>query len=91
MSPLKIFILWNVFTFAVYGYDKFQAKRDGWRVPEKTLLGLALCMGGIGAWAGMQVFRHKTKHKSFTVGVPVCIVINLAILWFAGIDVMSWF
>ena len=75
-------IYWNILVFLIYGYDKWQAKRGDWRVPEKTLMLLALFMGGPGAWFGMQIWRHKTKHKLFTIGVPLCIVINIAVFWF---------
>ena len=53
----------NLFAFCTYGIDKWKAKKGAWRVPEKTLLILALIGGSAGAWFGMQIFRHKTKHR----------------------------
>lgn len=77
---MKYFVLYlvviNIFTFFVYGVDKIKAKYDRWRISERTLLLLALIGGFVGAFAGMQVFRHKTQHRKFTIGVPI-----IAILW----------
>lgn len=72
----------NVVTFLLYGFDKWRAKRDKWRVPEKTLLLMAAIGGSIGAFAGMQVFRHKTKHLKFVIGVPVIFILQVALVWF---------
>ncbi len=74
----------NIITFLVYGLDKWKAKRDGWRIPEKTLILLALIGGSVGAFVGMQVFRHKTKHMKFVVGVPFIFVLQIALIWFVS-------
>ena len=55
----------SIVTFVAFGGDKLQAKRDGQRVPEKWLHGLALAGGFVGGWAGMLVFRHKTRKPAF--------------------------
>ena len=72
----------NVLTFAVYGVDKWKARRGRWRVPEATLLGLAAVGGSVGAWLAMRLFRHKTQHKKFRYGVPVMFVLQLAAVVF---------
>lgn len=76
----------NVFTFVVYGVDKRKAKKHLWRIPEATLIGLALIGGSVGAFLGMRLFHHKTKHVKFYVGVPAIFVIELVIviLFFKG-------
>ena len=72
----------NVITFLIYGLDKWKAKRDAWRIKESTLLLLAVVGGSVGALLGMQVFRHKTKHVQFTVGVPVILLAQIAlVIW----------
>ena len=72
----------NAVTFFVYGIDKWKAKRSMWRIPEATLLGLAAIGGSIGAWLGMRVWRHKTMHKKFQLGIPLIIVAQTAlIIW----------
>ncbi len=72
----------NIVTFLVYGLDKWKAKRDAWRIKESTLLLLAVVGGSVGALLGMQVFRHKTKHVQFTVGVPVILLAQIAlVIW----------
>ena len=53
----------NVVTFFMYGVDKWKAKRSKWRIPEATLLLMAVLGGSIGAWLGMKVWHHKTLHK----------------------------
>ena len=69
--------------FLLFGYDKFQAKRNGWRIPERVLLGLTLLGGGIGGLAGMLVFRHKTRKNVFWLAaiVGIGLLIYLAVFW----------
>jgi len=76
------FAVWNIAVFFVYGLDKYFSKRDMRRIPEKTLLGCAFFMGGIGAYVGMQTFRHKTKHASFNVLVPLFAILNCLVLYY---------
>lgn len=68
----------NIITFATYSIDKMKAKRNKWRISEATLLLLALCGGSLGAWAGMKVWHHKTKHLKFKYGVPAIILLQIA-------------
>jgi uncharacterized membrane protein YsdA (DUF1294 family) len=62
-TVLLLAIPLNFLNFLLFGYDKFQAKRGGWRISEKVLLGLSLFGGGLGGLAGMLVFRHKTRKN----------------------------
>ena len=75
-----VFAAWNLIVFLVYGIDKLKAKKEKWRIPEKTLLLMALCLGGTGALIGMGVFHHKTQHKSFSIGVPLMTLLNYVII-----------
>ena len=82
----KILIIYliaiNVVTFIVYGIDKMKAKRSKWRIPEATLLGLAVIGGSVGAWLGMKVWHHKTLHKKFKYGIPLILIAQIALLIF---------
>ena len=69
----------NAVTFIVYGIDKYKAKHDNWRISEATLLLLAVFGGSIGAWVGMKVWHHKTMHKKFKYGVPVILLLQVAL------------
>lgn len=71
--------LLNLLAFTLYGVDKRRAKQGAWRIPEKTLLIVAVIGGSVGALAGMQVFRHKTRHWYFLYGLPLILLIQLAI------------
>jgi uncharacterized membrane protein YsdA (DUF1294 family) len=62
------------------GVDKARAKQKKWRVPEKTLFLIALLGGALGTWAGMYLYRHKTKHWSFVLGMPILFVAELLLL-----------
>ena len=73
-------VIINVVTFFMYGIDKWKAKHTKWRIPEATLLGMAVIGGSIGAWLGMKVWHHKTLHKKFKFGVPAIIIIQLLII-----------
>ena len=77
-----LFLFWNLIVFLLYGADKHKAQTGAWRIPEKTLLLCAFFLGGAGAWAGMKVFRHKTKHNSFRILVPLFTILNLAFISF---------
>ena len=67
----------NVVGFFMFGYDKSMAVRKRRRVPEKNLFLVAAIGGAAGAMIGMRAFRHKTKHLSFTIGVPALIALNV--------------
>ena len=72
----------NLIAFTVYGADKRRAKRDRRRVPEKTLFLLAIIGGSLGAFLGMRLFRHKTRHWYFVWGIPAIMALQIALgLW----------
>lgn len=78
----RIFIPLSFMTFVLYGYDKFQAKNDGWRVSEKVLLLLGVFGGAIGGLIGMQVFHHKTRKNYFWVINGLAAVAHIALVLF---------
>lgn len=59
--------------------DKQKAKHHKWRIPEATLFAIAVLGGSIGSYATMKIIRHKTKHKSFMIGFPVIIIIQITL------------
>ena len=75
-------IIVNLIAFCLMGSDKKKAKTGAWRIPEKTLFLSAIIGGSIGAIAGMQVFRHKTKHWYFKYGMPAILILQVAIAVF---------
>ena len=76
----------NLLAFFLYGADKRKAVKDQWRIPEATLLGVAFVGGSIGAWAAMQLFRHKTKHWKFKILVPVFFFMQVAVVLYFEIN-----
>ena len=76
----------NVVTFIVYGIDKYKAKKAKWRIPEATLLLLAVLGGSIGAWMGMKVWHHKTMHKKFKYGIPAILLIQIALITYLHVN-----
>ena len=82
---LILYAAMGVIAFCAYGIDKYRAKHNLWRIPEKTLLLLALLGGALGAYIGMKVFHHKTKHIKFTIIIPLLALIQLAaVFWLLG-------
>ena len=80
----------NVAAFLVYGIDKLKAKRAKWRIPEATLLLLAAAVGGsIGAWMGMKVWHHKTLHMKFRYGVPIILLLQIALIAYLHISLAN--
>ena len=69
----------NAISFLLMLVDKYKAKKNLWRIPERTLMGFAAIGGSIGALAGMYLVRHKTKHLKFTVGIPVILFLHVLI------------
>ena len=70
----------NLAAFALMGVDKRRAKRGAWRIPERTLFLPAILGGSPGAILGMQVFRHKTRHRQFMIGMPLILLVQLVIV-----------
>ena len=74
MQYLKYFLIafavWNLVVFFIYGIDKLRAKKDRWRISEKTLV-LSAVLGIVGGLMGMVVFHHKTRKPKFSVGLPI--------------------
>ncbi|QNF30799.1 DUF1294 domain-containing protein [Metabacillus sp. KUDC1714] len=70
-------LLINVISFIFMRVDKIRAKRGEWRIKEATLWWLAIVGGAVGGFAGMRVYRHKTKHTSFKIGFPVISILQL--------------
>lgn len=70
------YLIWNLIIMLLYGLDKLKAKQGWRRIPESTLLILALLLGGVGAWLGIYTFRHKTRQKKFVILVPICVALN---------------
>ena len=76
----------NAVAFIVYGIDKYKAKKAKWRIPEATLLLLAVLGGSIGAWMGMKVWHHKTMHKKFKYGIPAILLIQIALMTYLHVN-----
>lgn len=74
------FAIINLLAAAVTCADKSRAKRDMWRIPEKTLWLFGLLGGALGTYVCMKTIRHKTKHKSFMIGMPLLAVLQIALI-----------
>jgi len=72
------YIILNIISLALFGYDKYQAVREEYRISERHLLVVAF-FGPFGAYAGMRIFRHKIRKPLFSILVPVFIVIHAGI------------
>ena len=70
----------NAAAFVIYGVDKRKAIRDKWRIPEATLIGLAVIGGAFGAFIGMRVWRHKTHKWKFRILVPVFLLLWVIVI-----------
>lgn len=81
MGILGYLVIINIVTFVVYGIDKWKAKRGNWRISEATLLMLAVIGGTIGALLGMKVWHHKTMHLKFKYGLPLILLVQIALIY----------
>lgn len=75
-------IIINIISFFIMLYDKRQAIYHNFRISEKTIFIVSLLLGGIGTYVGMYVFRHKTKHLKFTIGIPIVIILNIISIFY---------
>ena len=70
-GQLPFVVIWfisvSLMNFTLYGADKFQARHQGWRVPEIVLHSLAAAGGFVGGWLGMAIFNHKHRKGIFWV------------------------
>ena len=75
-------LLINAAAFILMLVDKRKARKNRWRIPERTLTLSAALGGSIGALLGMYTFRHKTKHLKFTLGIPAILIAQIALaIW----------
>ena len=72
----------NALAFLLMLIDKRKAVKKAWRIPEATLLGIAILGGSLGAVLAMRLFRHKTLHLKFSLGLPVLLVAHILLLIF---------
>lgn len=79
---LYVLLAMTLVTFAAFGRDKRRAVRGMRRTSEGTLLWLSLLGGCIGGWIGMQVFRHKTRKRSFQIKMVLVTLVDATVLWF---------
>ena len=75
-------LILNILGFAVMGIDKRRAIRSAFRIPEATLFAIAILGGSIGSILGMHLFRHKTKHWYFLFGMPIILILQIALVVF---------
>ena len=75
-------LLINAAAFVLMLVDKHRARKNRWRIPERTLILSAALGGSIGALLGMYTFRHKTKHLKFTLGIPAILIAQISLaIW----------
>ena len=73
---IYIFIIKNL-AFIIMGIDKFKAINNRYRVSENFLFSISFAFGSLGILLGMYIFRHKTKHITFKIGIPFFLILNI--------------
>lgn len=77
---LYYILIINLYSIIVMYLDKEKSKKHKWRIPEKKLFLIALLFGSPGIYIGMKLFRHKTKHEKFTLGIPMIIILQIILI-----------
>ena len=78
MKLLYIYLITiNALAFGLMLADKIKSKKRFWRIPERVLLGVCAVGGSMGGFLGMKLFRHKTQHPQFSIGIPVMLAIQI--------------
>ena len=87
--PLKniliYFLVMNIITFLLMGYDKHEAKVNQWRISEKALFLFCIFGGSIGGICGMYAFRHKTQKWYFKIGFPLILIIQIGVIIYMNV------
>ena len=79
MDTIAAYLIFlNLVGFLIMGEDKRRAKMHRWRISERMLFLVSILGGSIGTWAGMYVFRHKTRHWYFVIGIPLILILQIA-------------
>ncbi len=81
----------NIVAFFLYGIDKWKSKHSKWRITEATLLWIAVAGGSMGALFGMKLWHHKTLHTKFRLGIPLILILQIAIALTVGYYYYSHF
>ena len=82
MTALYVYLAaMNLLDFVLMGVDKSKSKRGAWRIPEVRLLLVAVIGGSVGGILGMLLFRHKTRHAAFALGLPVILLVQLVLAY----------
>ena len=80
---MKLFLYYilaiNLYGIFVMYSDKNKSRKGKWRTPENTLFTIALAFGSLGIFMGMRLFRHKTKHNKFVIGIPAILIVQIFI------------
>ena len=79
---LAYLLLINLITYFTYAADKTKARQNKWRIPERTLILLALLGGSPAALLAMKHYHHKTRHLKFKLGIPIILIIQIIITFF---------
>ncbi len=76
---ISYLVVINIVAFLAFGIDKWKAQKRRWRISEYSLLMLAVVGGSIGALMGMRIWRHKTLHAKFRYGLPLILLVQVAL------------
>ena len=79
---LSYLVVMNIVGVVIMGIDKSRAKRGAWRIKEATLFMVSIIGGSLGTLLGMYFFRHKTKHIYFVIGMPLILILHIALAVF---------
>ena len=81
-------LLWfgavSLMALLLFGWDKRMARLRRRRIPEGALWAAAILGGGVGAYLGMTLFRHKTRKGGFSLGLPILAVLQIGLLVWAA-------
>lgn len=84
-------VIINILGFLSMYIDKRKAKKHEWRISENTLILIALIGGSVGSLIGMNIFKHKTKHIKFSIGIPLIILLQLVFIMYFELKEIYWF
>lgn len=82
LAVLIYLVIMNIIGIIIMKIDKAKAQKQKWRIKESTLFLISAIGGSLGTWAGMYLFRHKTKHWYFVIGMPLIFFIHVGLMFY---------
>ncbi len=75
------YVVMGTFGYLLVKSDKRAARKNEYRVPERSLVTIGLLCGWPGVFIAMSHFHHKVRKTDFKLTLKVAAILNLALVY----------